>query len=123
MNDHVDKKQLLLAMKEETIAQLHAVHAENVDEFLHRVEKCERITKLIDQLDSTGNKSEPTEEKEIKHIIKDILELREQITPLLEPLREKLRQRSVIERKQTIIHQGYGEEDAYHPSIFFDKKN
>lgn len=122
-NLYVKKKQLLEEMKVETLLQLQHLQEEEAEQFLERVEKCERIIHLIDKIDAQQSAFLPQQEKEFKEIISGIKQIREKIDPLLVPLYSKLQNLSVAERQKTIIRKGYMDEDAHPPSIFFDKKN
>jgi hypothetical protein len=120
---YILKKELLLKMKEETVAQLQAIQQENVEKFLLHVENCEQIIAHINEINEQNLGTAPFEEQEIQRIIKEIMDIRLQINPLLLPLREKLQQKSFVEKRKAILQQGYHDDDIHPPSIFFDKKN
>lgn len=120
---YVKKKQLLVEMKDETIAQLRAIESEDAEEFLRHVQRCEKLIHLLDALNESEWTLISEQEKEIHLLLQKIMQIRQQITPLLLPLRNKFQQGAVRERKSTTIRRGYGNEDAHPPSVFFDTKN
>lgn len=117
------KKHLLEEMKWETLEQLRAIQEEDVERFLERVEKCERLIELINEIDATAPVFPPEQTRQMKNIVEEILHVRQQITPMLQSLHAKLQKLASMERQQTRIRQSYGDESIYHDSIFFDKKN
>ncbi|WP_139185004.1 flagellar protein FliT [Aneurinibacillus thermoaerophilus] len=121
-NFYSQKKRLLTEMRTETLEQLRAVRAEDVEAFLDHVERCNQIIESINQLDAQNEARDPSEEQELRRLLQEVIEVRQHITPLLVPLRDKLRQGAVMERRQVIIQKGYNKEEAYLPSIFFDRK-
>jgi protein subunit release factor A len=125
MSNHfyLQKKKLLAEIKIETLEQLRAVQEENAEAFLHRVERCGRIMELVDQLDEQKQDITPSEEQELKMLLQEIMDVRQQITPLLAPLHNRLQQNAAMEGRKAIIQKGYNEEATYLPSIFFDRKN
>ncbi|MDE1450535.1 hypothetical protein PVM79_21795, partial [Bacillus licheniformis] len=51
-NFYSQKKRLLTEMRTETLEQLRAVRAEDVEAFLDHVERCNQIIESINQLDA-----------------------------------------------------------------------
>ncbi|MBN6186951.1 flagellar protein FliT [Aneurinibacillus sp. BA2021] len=121
-NLYLRKKQLVDEMLLETQGQLQAIQTEDVDSFVHRVERCERIIQLIDEIDRQLPAASREEEREIQDTFEQIISVRAQIAPLLAPLQSKLQRQAVNEKNQTIVKQGYEEHEWYQPSIFFDQK-
>ncbi|RXT04453.1 flagellar protein FliT [Ammoniphilus sp. CFH 90114] len=115
------KKVCLEAFKEETQKQLTCLQAEDPEGFLESVERCEVILGEIEQFNKKPVILE-AEEKKIKSLLAEILELRKEITRLIPPLQEKIRERLGAERKKMMIQQSYGMDERYQDSVFFDKK-
>lgn len=111
------KKHLLEEMKWETLEQLRAIQEEDAERFLERVEKCERLIELINEIDATAPAFPPEQTRQMKSIVEEILHVRQQITPMLQPLRAKLQKLASMERQQTRIRQSYGDESIDRKSV------
>ena len=114
------KKELFESFMAETKLQLHYIQAEDPEQFLISVEKCEELQKAINRVPDhlSGD-----QQNQIRGIIQEILKSRKQIDLLLPVLHKKLKDRYLqVERQQTIIKQGYNNHGLYQPSVFFDKR-
>jgi hypothetical protein len=113
---------LLLELKAETSKQLSAVQAEEAEEFLQNTDRCSSIMKAIDGFQLQNITAIGESSLEWKEIIKEILKIREQISILLPPLYEKLKQKADSEKHLNFVKRRYNQEDRPVPSIFLDKK-
>jgi hypothetical protein len=122
--DFYRKKKLLEEFKLETLQQLQALQEEDVDKFVEKVERCQRIISIINEIDSKIEEdlSSP-EKKEMKEILQEIIAVRENVSSLLLPLRDKLKQHMIREKRGKLLQNAYSREEENYPSIFLDKKN
>jgi len=116
------KEFLLDKLKAETVLQLKSIKAEDPERFLESVERAESLIKQIQSLDRSAGMS--LMNQEIKKILFEIMQCREEISIRLPTLQQKIRERLQIQRNQTKVQQTYHSvTSAPPPSVFFDRKN
>lgn len=117
-----DKKRLLEELKVGTLNQLAAVQAGDPERFLNSTEMCNPIIERINILDLQGFSISEAVKSELRGLLLDIAEIREQISTLIPALHEKLKQKSLAEKQLNVAKRRYKQDDTFIPSIFLDKK-
>ena len=119
------QKKLLEEFHFETLQQLQALQEKDVDKFVEKVERCQRIIDIINELDVEDEKLlfSQQERYEFDKVLQDIIAVRQKISHLLLPLRDTLKQNMLREKRGKLLHNAYSTEEEYYPAIFLDKKN
>ena len=82
------KRELFERFKEEVVKQLAFIQAKDPEKFLESVQLCDKLRLQIDVV--SNQQVTMQEEKEIKEIVAEILQIREQISALIPEVREYL---------------------------------
>lgn len=116
------KKDLLLQYRDETKRQLQFIVDEDPEGFLQSVEACEQMINKMNLLDEQAIPISDAEHPELKHILADIMAVREQISGMTPALYSKLKKGAAAEQRSAQINRAYSNENYHIPSIFYDKR-
>jgi hypothetical protein len=115
-----EKIRLIIELKAETLNQLVVVQAEDPEEFLYSTERCNAIIESLEFLRGVQLKDELR--MEWRAILQEIAEIRNQISILIQPLYEKIKQKAEAEKQINFVKRRYNQDNQPVPSIFLDKK-